>query len=275
VATECNDAVIYNTKDKIWYDAGQASGTYRSCGYTTEIFPTPVWASWEYNPVFNPVANVIATPAGMTAPTPYQIYLQGDVSSIITPGSYIALSSQNDTTVYSVTSSVFTFDAVTSSVGGVTLITVTQVLNPTPVVGDAIYSADNGYALWQHEFGVNATGLFGESSIRSSFTTCDISWVGGNPAQDTLNGVNRRMHLRRIEPDFVQRGNLTLDILGRKFARGEQETKGPFVFEPQTGKIDLRAEYREIQLKFTSNDLGGNYEMGRLLITAEYGDERP
>jgi hypothetical protein len=274
-ATECNDAIIYNTKDKIWYDAGQASGSYRSCGYTTEIFPTPVWAGWEYNPEFNPVATVIATPAGMTAPTPYQIYLRGDVSSIITPGSYIAQSSEEDTTVYSVVSAVFTFDAVTSSVGGVTLITVTKIFNPTPAVGDTIYSADNGYGLWQHEFGVNATGITSESSIQSSFTTCDISWVGGNPSQDTASGVNRRMHLRRIEPDFVQSGNLTLDILGRKFARGEQESSGPFTFDSETGKIDLRVEYREIQLKFTSNDLGGNYEMGRLLITAEYGDERP
>jgi hypothetical protein len=66
-----------------------------------------------------------------------------------------------------------------------------------------------------------------------------------------------------------------LTILGRKFARGATENSGPFPFDPDTGKIDLRVEHREIRLKFESNVLDGNFEMGRLLITAEYGDERP
>jgi hypothetical protein len=83
------------------------------------------------------------------------------------------------------------------------------------------------------------------------------------------------MHLRRIEPDFVQDGAMELNILGRKFARGAAEVSGPFPFDPDTGKIDLRVEYRELRLEFVSNTVGGNYEMGRLLITAEYGDERP
>jgi hypothetical protein len=42
-ATECTDAIIYNVKDKIWYDAGSADGARRSCGCTTEVFPTPIW----------------------------------------------------------------------------------------------------------------------------------------------------------------------------------------------------------------------------------------
>ena len=40
-------------------------------------------------------------------------------------------------------------------------------------------------------------------------------------------------------------------------------------------KVDLRVEHREIRLKFESNVLDGNYEMGRILLTTEYGDERP
>jgi hypothetical protein len=84
------------------------------------------------------------------------------------------------------------------------------------------------------------------------------------------------MHLRRIEPDFVQVGDMTLNILGRKFAAGEnQETSGPFAFGQDTPKIDLRVEHRETRLQFESNTINGNYEMGRILITAEFGDERP
>jgi hypothetical protein len=143
------------------------------------------------------------------------------------------------------------------------------------VAGNQAYGVVGGYALWQHEFGLNRVSFSDETSVSSSFTTCDISWVGGTPSQDTASGVNRRMHLRRIEPDFVQTGDMTLTILGRKFARGDVETTEPFYFNSETGKIDMRVEQREIRLKFSSDNINGNYEMGRLLITAEYGDERP
>ena len=83
------------------------------------------------------------------------------------------------------------------------------------------------------------------------------------------------MHIRRIEPDFVQAGNLSLTIIGRKFAASQVEDSGPYVFSPSTEKIDLRVEHREVQFQVVSNEIGGNYEQGRLLITQELGDERP
>jgi hypothetical protein len=158
---------------------------------------------------------------------------------------------------------------------GVTLVTLTEDISPIRPAGSLVYGITGGYPLWQQEFGLNSISYLSESAILSSFTTCDISWVGGTPSQDTAQGPNRRMHIRRIEPDFVQDGAMTLDIIGRKFARGTEENSGPYLFGPDTGKIDLRVEHREIRLKFTSNEVNGNYEMGRLLITAEYGDERP
>jgi hypothetical protein len=67
-----------------------------------------------------------------------------------------------------------------------------------------------------------------------------------------------------------------MTILGRKFANGDMiENSGPYYFDNNTDKIDLRFEARLIRLKFESNDMNGNFEMGRLMITAEYGDERP
>ena len=84
------------------------------------------------------------------------------------------------------------------------------------------------------------------------------------------------MHLRRVEPNFLQSGTMAMTVLGRKFASGQfEETSGPFYFTQDTGKIDLRVEHRLVRLKFESNDIEGNYEMGRNLITAEFGDERP
>ena len=91
-----------------------------------------------------------------------------------------------------------------------------------------------------------------------------------------MTGINRRMHLRRVEPNFLQAGTMGMTILGRKFAGGQnEENSGPYYFDQETGKIDLRVEHRLVRLQFVSNVLNGNYEMGRVLITAEYGDQRP
>jgi hypothetical protein len=53
------------------------------------------------------------------------------------------------------------------------------------------------------------------------------------------------------------------------------EERGPFVYADNDGKIDLRTEFRLLNLRFRSNVIDGDYEMGRILITAELGDERP
>jgi len=276
-ATECTDAIIYNVKDKIWYDAGSAVGARRSCGYTTEVFPTPIWAGWQDINTFSVPFEVIDNPPSEPAPNNNQVYINGDVTATFGAGDYISLTNTGSPSVYKILTSQFMFTSAITATNpdGVTLITVAENFDPIQVAGDFIYYIEGGYPLWQHEFGTNAITFNEELAITSSITTCDISWVGGIPSQDSATGVNRRMHLRRIEPDFVQSGVMGMTVLGRKFARGATENSGPFYFDPDTGKIDLRVEHREVRLKFESNVLDGDFQMGRLLITAEYGDERP
>jgi hypothetical protein len=276
-ATECTDAIIYNVKDKLWYDAGSAVGAQRSCGYTTEIFPTPIWADWNYGAVYSQPFTVSSRPASLPAPNTKQIYVAGDVTGTFSPGDYLSFSTVPQDTTYRIVTSTFTFNSTIRPLypKGVTLITCSTAFNPTASVGSLVYYIAGGYPIWQHEYGLNKISFSGETSVLSSFTTCDISWVGGTPAQDSPSGVNRRMHMRRVEPDFVQGGDMTLTILGRKFARGDTTTSDPFNFGPNTGKIDMRIEHREVTLQFSSDTIDGNYEMGRILITSEYGDERP
>jgi hypothetical protein len=276
IATECTDAIIYNVKDKLWYDAGEAAGARRSCGWTTEIFPTPIWAGWEYNVSYSAAYMLIEAPESEPPLQANQFYVEGDATTVLSPGSFVSFSNEGDPAakVYNLLTSDFIFSE-TIPLPGVTLVTLTEDISPIRPAGSLVYGIIGGYPLWQQEFGLNSISYLSESAILSSITTCDISWVGGTPSQDTNSGPNRRMHIRRIEPDFVQDGEMTLDILGRKFARGSVENSGPYPFDADTGKIDLRVEHREIRLKFTSNQVNGNYEMGRLLITAEYGDERP
>lgn len=268
-ATECTDAIIYNVKDKLWYDAGQAEGARRSCGYTTEVFPSPVWCGWTYRATFATPYTVITTPGGSPAPGANELYLDGDATTGLPPGKNFQFTTIVGDAFYKVDTA--TYDPLTDS----TFIVALSNFSSYPSVGQSVYPTSNGYTIWQHEYGTDSVNDDGTLAIESSVTTCDISWVGGDPSQDTPRGVNRRIHLRRIEPDFLQTGNMTLQILGRKFARGEENNSAVFTFAPTDGKVDLRIENREAQIKFTSNVVGGDYQMGRILITAEYGDERP
>jgi len=275
-ATECTDAIIYNVKDKLWYDAGSAVGAQRSCGYTTEIFPAPIWADWNYDPIFSKPFTVIAHPASLPAPNPNQFYLYGDQTITFSPGDSVSLSTTNTfNKTYKITNSVNIYNT-TIGTPGVTRVTVSENFSPSPIVGQNVFFVAGGFNIWQHESGQNQIDLLGETAVYSSITTSDIGWLTGTPSQDGLVGVNRRMHLRRVEPNFLQTGVMSMSILGRKFAGSPmQEISGPYYFNQDTGKIDLRVEYRLVRLKFESNVINGNYEMGRNLITAEFGDERP
>ena len=275
-ATECSDAIIYNTKDKIWYDAGSAEGAQRSCGYTTEIFPTPIWADSNYEPIIETPQTIIAHPASLPAPASNQFYVAGNQTPRFSPGSSITFTPTNSyQATYTITTSVNTYNT-TIGAPGVTLVTCSVPFSPTVVVGQSVYPIVGGFNIWQHEFGQNRINLNTEEAVYSSITTSDISWLTGNPSQEAKQGINRRMHLRRVEPNFLQTGPMEMTILGRKFAGGQNEQdSGPYFFNQDTGKIDLRVEYRLIRLKFVSNAINGNYEMGRNLITCEFGDERP
>ena len=272
---ECNDAIIYNVKDKIWYDAGMGEGAQRSSGFTTEVFPTPIWGDWNFSVYFSQAFKVIATPTGQTAPTASQFYLSGNQTTQFAPSSYISFSTNPTDPQYQISTSTFIFNS-TIGGAGATKVTLTAPLTATPPVGTYIYGVSGGYGIWQHETGLNKVTLKTEEAVYSSFTTCDLSWVGGNPSSDSSPAVNRRLHLRRVEPDFVWgNGTMDLTVLGRKFAQSPTVVSGPFTFDENTEKIDLRLEYRQLSLKFETNDIDGNYEMGRILITCELGDERP
>ena len=78
-----------------------------------------------------------------------------------------------------------------------------------------------------------------------------------------------------MEPDFIQSGDMSLTVLGPAFAQGPDKVSDPFVFGPNTGKIDMREQRREMRLRFTSDVAGGNYQLGKALLTADIGDVRP
>jgi hypothetical protein len=133
----------------------------------------------------------------------------------------------------------------------------------------------NLISMYQHEIGTDEIAGQNVRAILSSFETNDLSWLGGGPSQPAAEGQNRWIRVERIEPDFLQTGDMNVVVTGRPFAQGEDKESDPYIFGPNTGKIDMREQRRELRLRFTSDVAGGNYQLGKLVLNAEIGDVRP
>jgi hypothetical protein len=129
-------------------------------------------------------------------------------------------------------------------------------------------------SLWQHEYGLDEVRGQNQNAIESYFETNDLGWVSGGPSEPGMVGQNNWLDLERLEPDFLQVGEMELYITGRPYAQVEDVTTGPYTFLPGTGKIDLREQRRELRLKFRSDVQGGDYQMGRVIVSADFGDVR-
>jgi len=141
--------------------------------------------------------------------------------------------------------------------------------------GDITFKTpENRIDIYQHEVGVDAINGQNVVAIESYFETSDLGWVAGGPSQPTMEGANRWIRLERVEPDFVQNGQMSLIVTGRPYAQIADQDSSPFFFDPTTGKIDMKEQRRELRLKFTSNVVGGNYQLGRVILNADIGDVR-
>lgn len=181
-ATECTDAIIYNVREDIWYDAGQALGAQRSAGTFSEVFRFPVWAGNS--------PNTLGT-----------------------------------------------------------------------------------YTLWQHETGTDQIYLTNVAAIYSAFETPPLGALGGLVGTPNI-GNNSWAWLERVEPDFIQAGNMDMIVTGRGYADDTDQISAPYVFTSSTLKIDLREQRREMRLRFESNIQGGNYQVGKILLSIDIGDTR-
>jgi hypothetical protein len=129
-------------------------------------------------------------------------------------------------------------------------------------------------SLWQHEVGTDEVVFTQANAIESYFETSDLGWVAGGPSQPSPVGENKWLRVERVEPDFVQSGDMDLYVTGRPYAQEADSTTGPYTFSPGTGKIDMKEQRRELRLKFVSNVAGGDYQLGKVIISADEGDVR-
>lgn len=262
-STECNDCIIYNIRENCWYDSGTALGARRSAGYFSQVFHYPVNAGWEIN-----VAG------GVNAFT-----FNG--GTLYTDGTYLAQPLTGGTGTSATADIVVAGGIVTS----VTLVNrgsgyvVGDVLSAALPVGSGfdltVDTLMNFTSLWQHEIGVDAVEGATSLAIESYFETNDLGWVSGGPSQNSPVGENRWIRLERIEPDFIQSGEMQVVVTGKPFAQGTDQESAAFPFNPDTSKIDMREQRRELRLRFISNTAGGDYQTGKVILNADIGDVRP
>ena len=156
-------------------------------------------------------------------------------------------------------------------------ITITSQFIPAGTNFEIVLSStdlQNLVSLYQHEVGTDAIVSNEPLAIQSYFETNNLGWVQGGPAQQSAEGANYWLRLERVEPDFIQNGNMNLYVTGRPYAQAEDDTSPPYTFAPNTHKIDMKEQRRELRLKFESNVVGGNYQLGYLLLNADIGDVR-
>jgi len=260
---ECNNAIVYNVREQTWYDAGGALGARRSAGFFSQVFPFPINAGAEINATGG--ANLFTLTAGSG-------YTDGTYTNVVMTGG-TGTGAQATITV----------------AGGIVTAVVITANGTGYTVGDELtYALPGGgssfkitltyvmsfVSLWQHEFGTDEIKGNQVNAIESFFETSDLGLVSGGPSQPSMIGDNFWLHLERVEPDFVQSGNMELYVTGRPYAQEQDDTSDAYVFSPTTGKIDMREQRRELRLKFVSNTVNGNYQLGRLLLSANIGDVR-
>ena len=263
-ATECTDAIIYNIRENTWYDAGEALGAQRSAGYFSQVFHYPISADWNANATGGVLAFTLTNAGSGYADATYN-------NQALTGGTGTGATANITVAGGIVTSVVINGHGVNYTVG--------DVLSATFGGGSSfaitISSLMTFVSLFQNEIGTDKVVGSLSVAIESYFETNELGWVSGGPSQPNPVGENRWLHLERVEPDFIQKGDMELYVTGRSFAQTTDVTTGPYTFSPSTGKIDLREQRRELRLKFVSNVAGGDYQVGKVILDADMGDVRP
>lgn len=262
-STECNDAIIYNVRENCWYDVGQALGARRSAGYFSQVFHYPINAGWDVNATGAISTGEIVDPGtGYTDGTYELVDLTGGAGTGAIANITVFGGEVTEVEIVAKGINYEADDQLSATIPGGSgfIYTVTYI--------------QSYVSLFQHELGTNAVYQSGQVAIESYFETNNLGWVSGGPAQQSLMGDNYWLRCERIEPDFVQTGDMQLYITGRPYAQADDETSDPYTFSPDTHKIDMREQRRELRLKFSSNTLNGDYQLGYLILTVDIGDVR-
>jgi hypothetical protein len=255
---EPNHAVIYNVRENTWYDTPLPNG-----GRGAGIFPTVF-----NKPIMTGVEPQRAIAVGVDLTNGGTGYTAGD--TLIVQGGTALIPAE----------------LTVETVGGGGAVTALSITNTgtytTPPANPVATSGGTGtgliidvdfvepYQTWVHESGVDEVNGQDIRPIRSFFETADLSL----PA---VGGDNKALQVLMVEPDFVQRGLMSMQVVGRANARAP-EVYGPEYTFPETPTapeqqvVFPKEQRRELRFRFESNTLGGDYQCGSILVHINPGD---
>jgi hypothetical protein len=126
------------------------------------------------------------------------------------------------------------------------------------------------YKLWVHEVGTDEIDGLDLQPVFSFFETADLS-------MPVMSQENKALQVLMLEPDFVQSGDMTVQVVGRANARSPEiySEEHVIVETPQTPQeqvIYFKTQRRELRFRFASNTIGGDYQMGLVLAHLQPGD---
>jgi hypothetical protein len=127
----------------------------------------------------------------------------------------------------------------------------------------------SGYRVWVQEQLTDEYDGPNIRPIRSFFETADLSAL--------VQGRNEYLRITAIEPDFVQRGPMTVQVTGRANARAPEVFSSVFTFPeqatvPHEQIVMLKEQRRELRVRFESDAVYGDYQMGQIIGHIDSGD---
>ena len=257
-STEPNHAICYNVREGTWYDTTLPNGG-RGAGIFPAVFRKPLMSG--VAPQEAEAFSVAINAAGTGYVAGNTLAVVGGIGTITTE---LTVSTVNGT-------------------GGITGVTIsnagqysTAPTNPVSVTGGAGSAAtfnvtfDNPYKFWVHEVGTDEIDGLTLNPIQSFFETADLSL----PA---TSQINKSLQVLMLEPDFVQSGDMTVQVMGRANARAPEVNGIVMTFPetpqtPQEQVVFLKTQRRELRFRFESNTLGGDYQTGLILAHVQQGD---
>jgi hypothetical protein len=255
---EPNHAICYNVREGTWYDTTLPNGG-RGAGIFPAVFRKPLMSG--VAPQEAEAFSVAINAAGTGYVAGNTLAVVGGIGTITTE---LTVSTVNGT-------------------GGITGVTIsnagqysTAPTNPVSVTGGAGSAAtfnvtfDNPYKFWVHEVGTDEIDGLTLNPIQSFFETADLSL----PA---TSQINKSLQVLMLEPDFVQSGDMTVQVMGRANARAPEVNGIVMTFPetpqtPQEQVVFLKTQRRELRFRFESNTLGGDYQTGLILAHVQEGD---
>lgn len=141
-----------------------------------------------------------------------------------------------------------------------------------PLVSGVDYTTGQGYKMWIHEIGNDEVDGSTTQPIQSYFETGEI-------ALPVTQGKDAALRVVCVEPDFVQTGDMTMQLKGRRNARAPENDGDVYTFPDTSTEKDAlilhaKEQRRLLRFNFGSNVLGGYYEMGHVLAHLGEGDGR-